>query len=200
MLKIFFLSTMTFAMMCSAQMVSANDPLAGYEQVEPSAALDSPLAVASDFPSAEVERGQYLVTLLGCGSCHTDGALVGQPDAGRSLAGSRVGIATSNPMQTSLPGVVYPPNLTPDAETGLGNWSVTEIAALLQSGINNHGGRVVPVMPWMTYSKLSPGDANAIAVYLKSVPSVSHRVPARVKPGQPASSPFVHFGVYRSKP
>ena len=77
-------------------------------------ALDGPNA-------AQIKHGRYLVELIGCGACHTDGAIIGEPDAGRLLAGSRVGIAYTSPLHDKYPGVVYPPNLTPDPATGLGD-------------------------------------------------------------------------------
>lgn len=173
------------------------DPLAGYEQVQPAVAA-TPSAAASTFPGERVERGQYLVDLLGCGSCHTDGALLGEPNGERLLAGSAVGIATSSPMQVRRPGVVFPSNLTPDPGTGIGNWTLQQIVAFLQSGVDRHGSESLPIMPFMTYSRLQAADAEAVAMYLKSLPPVVHRVPAKVSPGQRTRAPYVHFGVYRS--
>jgi len=176
------------------------DPLQGFEPVQPASAPPAPAAGASDYPADSVNHGRYLVDVLGCGNCHTDGALVGEPDADRPLAGSRVGIAVSDPMQIGKPGVVYPPNLTPDPETGIGEWSLEDIVAMLQSGVDRHGSQALPVMPWLTYGKLQAEDANAIAMYLKSLPPVSHQVPPNVRPGHRARTPYVHFGVYRSQP
>ncbi|NNJ63961.1 MAG: c-type cytochrome [Xanthomonadales bacterium] len=184
------------AFTCAA---AASDPLKDMEPIEPAPIPDAPAAAASDFPSGQVAQGRYLVTLLACGGCHTEGALAGKPDGDRLLAGSTVGIATSNPMQMKYPGVVFPSNLTPDPETGLGEWSVGQIASMLQSGMDRHGKQAIPVMPWMTYSKLTEEDATAIAVYLKSLPPVKHPIPASVRAGKKTQAPFVHFGVYRSR-
>jgi hypothetical protein len=178
----------------------AKDPLQGYEQVESAPALETPAPGSSVHPAAQVAHGRYLVTLLGCGNCHTDGALLGKPDTRRMLAGSSVGIATSNPLQQPDPGIVYPSNLTPDPKTGLGAWSQEEIVTLLLSGTDNHGTRILPVMPWLTYEKLLMEDAASIAMYLQSLPPVKHQVPKNVEPGRKASSPFVHFGIYRARP
>jgi mono/diheme cytochrome c family protein len=191
--------TATVAALVLAGCANTYDALDGYEQVEPAAAPDAPQAVASAYPAGQVERGRYLVGLLGCGSCHTDGALIGDPNAARLMAGSDVGIATSDPLAERHPGVVYPANLTPDQETGIGDWTLQQIVTMLQSGSDNHGSRSLPVMPFMTYSRLLPEDATAIAMYLKSLPAVQHRVPANVRPGQRATAPFVHFGIYRSQ-
>lgn len=146
--------------------------------------------------SEQVEQGRYLVALLGCASCHTDGALVGKPDPAMTLAGSRVGIAYSSPMVNEFPGAVYPGNLTPHRETGLGTWSEDDIVDMLRSGRNRHGRQTLSIMPWTSYGQLSDADALAIARYLKSLPPVEHRVPARVMPGQPTRTPLVHVGLY----
>ena len=177
---------------------SANDPLVDYEQVVLLPVPGAPDATAAGYPEQRVERGRYLVDLLSCGGCHTDGALNGAPDKARLLAGSDVGIATSNPLEKSNPGVVYPSNLTPDPNTGIGDWTLDQVITLLQSGADKHGEQTLPVMPWLNYSRLHQEDAEAIAMYLKSIPPVEHRVPANVRPGQRATSPFIHFGIYRS--
>lgn len=173
-------------------------PLEGYETVKPAAGQLPPEAIATDYPPQQVEQGQYLVGVLGCGNCHTDGALSGKPHPDRRLAGSATGIARSDPTSVRYPGVVFPANLTPDRETGIGDWSLDQIEAMLRAGINRHGQRSLPVMPWPLYAQLKPEDTTAIAMYLKSLPPVKHQVPAAVPPGKKAKAPFVHFGVYRS--
>jgi mono/diheme cytochrome c family protein len=177
-----------------AQVPTAGDPLGGLAEVQASKGLAAP-AVASDDPA--VARGRYLVGLLGCASCHTDGALVGQPDPARALAGSSIGIAYTNPMQQRHPGVVYPGNLTPDGQTGLGDWSEDDIVAMLRGGMGRHGRQRGRIMPWVSYAQLADDDALAIARYLKALPPVSHRVPYAVEPGTPAQTPIVHVGLYR---
>ncbi len=176
------------------------NPLQDYEQLTPSTILESPEPAAqSNYPADRVEKGKYLVGLLGCGSCHTNGALVGLPRRDQLLAGSSTGIAWSNPMQESNPGIVYPSNLTPDMETGIGSWSIIQIVNMVQAGIDNHGSRTLPVMPWPSYANINDEDANSIAMYLKSLTPVKHQVPQNVSPGRKASAPFVHFGVYQSR-
>lgn len=179
---------------------TAYDPLDDYEQLNPATQLEPPAASAgSSFSNEQVERGRYLVGLLGCGSCHTNGALVGAPDMSQLLAGSDTGIAWTNPLAEPNPGIVYPANITPDVETGIGSWSVNEIVAMIRSGVDRHAGQTLPVMPWPAYAQLQEEDAVAIAAYLLSLPPVRHRVPDNVQPGRRARSPYVHFGVYRSR-
>ena len=195
----FRLTFATLSVSVLAACAAGYNPLDDYEQLEPATILEAPDATAGSYPAEAVDRGRYLVALLGCGSCHTDGALVGEPDNSRLLAGSGVGIAYSNPLAQPNPGVVYPSNLTPDMATGIGSWSLEQIMLMVQSGTDNHGSQTLPVMPWPAYANITDEDAGAIAMYLKSLAPVRHQVPANVRPGQRAGAPFVHFGVYRSR-
>lgn len=184
---------------CAAQ--APFDPLADYEEVDPATIQDAPAPAittqASDDPA--IARGKYLVELLGCGSCHTDGALVGEARLDRALAGSSIGIAYTNPMAYRYPGIVFPPNLTPDTRTGIGAWSTRDIVEAIRAGDGRHGQGRILVMPWQGYRKLVEEDAMAIARYLQSLTPVAHSVPGNVVPGNATREDFVHFGVYRTR-
>jgi hypothetical protein len=180
---------------------ASHDPLAGYEELKPTTALEAPAPDPSWHAGTneEVSHGLYLVELLGCGTCHTDGALTGEPRMDRRLAGSDVGIAYSDPVHDPHPGVVYPRNLTPDVATGLGGWSDDQIMRAIRTGLDRHGSAQLLVMPWGAYARMSESDLRSIVAYLRSLPPVSHRVPEDAAPGHKAPSPYVHFGTYRSK-
>lgn len=178
---------------------ATRNPLDDFEPVQATTIIDAPVAQATSADAAVVEHGRYLVGLLGCESCHTDGALVGTPRMDRQLAGSQVGIAYSDPLRQPRPGIVYPANLTPDMKTGIGAWTDQEIIAAIRTGVDRSGQQHLPVMPWPGYKKLSDNDAAAITAYLRALPPVHHAVPANVEPGTPARAPYVHFGVYQSR-
>lgn len=176
------------------------DPLLDYEELSPVTVLDAPPGTAVSGAAADaINRGEYLVELLGCGACHTDGALIGEPDFSRSLAGSRVGVAYTNPLEYRNPGVVFPSNLTPHPATGIGALSDEAVAAAIRSGAGRHGGRKIVVMPWQGYSRLTDGDVAAIVSYLRSLEPVEHRVPDPVAPGSKTGERFVYFGVYQRR-
>ncbi len=143
--------------------------------VRPSAAL----------ADSVVERGEYLTSIMDCTGCHTPGALAGNPDLQRYLAGSGIGF--------EMPGfgVFFPPNLTPDMETGIGKWSEDEIMMAVRGGSRPDGRELVPVMPWRSYAALSDEDARAVAAYLKSLPPVKNRVPGPFKDGETPSDPYL---------
>jgi mono/diheme cytochrome c family protein len=130
---------------------------------------------------AAVERGRYLVNLGGCLDCHTAGYFFGKPDMSRFLAGSDVGFLIPDL------GVFVGPNLTPDPETGLGKWSVEEIVAAIQTGTRPDGRVLAPIMPWRNLANLTPEDARAIALFLKSLPPIRNQVPGPFGPSEPAT-------------
>jgi hypothetical protein len=177
---------------------SGYNPLEDYDARMPTT-VHNVSVVASDYPAAMVEQGRYLAELLACGTCHTDGALVGDIDPARQFAGSRVGIAYSNPFEEKNPGVLYPANITPDRETGIGAWQDEQLVRVIRTGVNAHGERQLPVMPWPGYAKIKDADAKALVAFLRSLKPIRHQVPANVLPGEKAEYPFVHFGAYQSK-
>ncbi len=133
----------------SEEAPQAWNPLDDFEVLDPASifATPEPRPQTSDYSTEQLSRGRYLVGLLGCGSCHTDGALLGAPDPDRLLAGSSTGIAYTNPLQDSNPGVVYPANLTPDLETGLGSWTMERLITMIRVGTTEHSASVCRSCP-----------------------------------------------------
>jgi mono/diheme cytochrome c family protein len=129
-----------------------------------------------------VARGKYLATIGGCHDCHTPGYFFGRPNMERQLSGSEVGF--------EMPGlgVFHGPNLTPDKETGLGSWSNEQIVTALQTGARPDGRLLAPIMPWKALAQLTKDDAFAIAVFLKSIPPVSNKVPGPFGPNESPTS------------
>ncbi len=184
----------------------AGYPLEHYEAVYSKAALRTPapdpafLERQSPQQQVRIAHGRYLVQITGCAACHTEQALVGEPDPQRELAGSHLGIAYTNPMREGFPGVAYPANLTPDPATGLGNWTDAQIAAAIRAGsLNGEPGHLV-VMSWPLYQHMTDDDVAAVVAYLRSIPAIANAIPPRVPPGTRASTSYVYFGVFRSGP
>ncbi len=114
--------------------------------------------------AGDVARGKYLVTIGICEGCHSprdaqDRIIESKRLAGGGRAG---GLAT--------------PNLTPDAETGLGTWSEADVVEALRNGHRPDGSAVRPPMGIFFYKGFSDQDAESIAAYLKSLAPVSNKV------------------------
>jgi mono/diheme cytochrome c family protein len=133
------------------------------------------------------ERGRYLAAIMDCTGCHTPGALKGEPDLKRMLAGSDIGFR--------IPGlgIFYPPNLTPDAETGLGRWSIAQMVTAIRTGIRPDGRILAPIMPYHSYAALTDADAAELAGYLKSLPAVRHAVPRPVGESERPTAPYLNL-------
>ena len=133
----------------------------------------------------QIARGKYLVSVISCGDCHTNGALIGKPDMAHYLGGSDIGF--------QMPGLgfFYGPNLTPDTETGLGSWSSEQIVTAITKGVRPDGRELAPIMPWHSFRNLTPEDAGAMALYLKSLPPVKHKAPGPFGPSEKPSAPYM---------
>lgn len=101
--------------------------------------------------------GKYLVTAGDCASCHT--ARNGKP-----MAGGRV-------VPTPF-GAIPSPNLTPDRETGLGDWSAEDFYRAVHSGTAHDGSSLYPAFPFTSYTKVTRADSDAMFAYLRSLPAV----------------------------
>lgn len=176
------------------------NPLGDFEPVEATTVLSAPAPDNTKTYDPEVtKRGKYLVELLGCGACHTDRALLGEPNMDLLLAGSSVGLAHSNPLTNKNPAVVFPSNLTPDNKTGIGSVSDEALTRAIRGGAGRHGVRSLRVMPVAAYSRITEDDVEAIVAYLRSLKPIRHRVPDSVREGQKSKQLYVHFGVYRNR-
>ena len=105
-------------------------------------------------------RGAYLVEgLAHCGACHT---------AKNILSGDE----RASPLQGGVLNQWFAPNLTGDTHTGIGGWSVAQIALYLQSGHNEFAAATGPMAEVVTdsTSQMTDADRQAIAIYLKDQP------------------------------
>ncbi|UPK24530.1 c-type cytochrome [Bradyrhizobium sp. 195] len=117
------------------------------------------------------ERGAYLVgSVMVCHNCHTPRGPQGL-DLSRALSG---GSQVFDEPAFKVTGS----NITPDKDTGIGNWSDAELKHFLVSGIRPNGTKVAPIMPTAFYTVLTGRDLDALTAYLRSVPSVRHETPA----------------------
>jgi hypothetical protein len=113
------------------------------------------------------------VRTAGCYFCHSphDYKAPGQPVApGHEFSGEEEPYA-------GLPGRVFAPNLTPDPETGVGNWTDDQFARAIREGIGHDGRALFPMMPYPHFCNMSDDDLAAIVVYIRSIPSVRNEVP-----------------------
>lgn len=121
-----------------------------------------------------VERGRYLANAATtCMDCHTprDWTKHGAP-----MTGNKVGIGQIIPL-SNFPGTAVAPNITPDPQTGAGNWSDDELARAIREGIGHDGRGLFPLMPYQEYRSMSDEDVTSLVVYLRSLPPAKNALP-----------------------
>ncbi len=142
----------------------------------PMAFADGPKVAPADYKAADptgvpaslakaslVERGAYLARAADCMVCHTT---QGAPEYAGGLG-------------FKLPfGTLYSTNITPDKETGIGNYTDQDFLNAIHRGTRRDGARLYPAMPFTSYTYMSDADALAIKAYLFSLPPVRAAAPA----------------------
>lgn len=124
-------------------------------------------ALADDQDFTLIERGRYVATAADCVACHSVPG--GKPYAG--------GAALQTPF-----GTLVAPNITPDRETGIGNWTEEDLRRTLREGVGRGGKRLYPAMPYPAYSRMTDDDIHALWVYLQTLEPVSNAVEANQLP------------------
>lgn len=156
-------------------------------------------------PSAQVKRGEYLVTIGSCHDCHTplskgpDGPA---PDMSRALSGHPQDMVIKAPAAASGPwmggfsstltawsgpwGVSFSANLTPDPETGrLNDFTEQQFIQTLRTGRHKGQGRhILPPMPWQFIGQMTDDDLKAVFAYLRQIPPVKNKVPDPIPPAK----------------
>lgn len=124
---------------------------------------------------ARLERGRYLVNAVcGCVACHSER----DPNApGMPAIADRLGGGTVFGEGSELPGRIIAPNLTPDKETGAGNWTDDMLARAIREGIGHDGRALFPLMPYQNYRAMPDEDLASVIVYLRSLAPVKNSLP-----------------------
>ncbi len=123
-----------------------------------------PTGTPADFQDTDpLAKGRYLTVAADCEACHTK-------EGGAAFAGGR-------PFETDF-GTIYSPNITPDAETGIGSWSDADFLRAVHEGIAKDGTHLYPAFPYAAYTHLTDEDVLAMKAYLFSLPAVKNTAPA----------------------
>jgi mono/diheme cytochrome c family protein len=124
----------------------------------------APADAAANAPTLDEEalaRGKYLFNASACVSCHTS-------DPAKPLAGGKA---------FPLPGmgVLYTPNITPDAKTGIGKWTAWDFLRSMRQGVSPDHQYYFPVFPYTNYSQMTDEDIYAVYQYVMSLPAIAQQ-------------------------
>jgi mono/diheme cytochrome c family protein len=155
---------------------------------------------ATEPPQAKpdmVKRGEYLVNAMGCNDCHTPmkmGANGPEYDTARYLSGHQateklppppaptgpwmVTVSISGTAWSGPWGISYTQNITPDPETGIGNYTEAQFIQTIRDGKKQGRGRdILPPMPWPAFKNLTDDDLKSIYAFLRTVKPLKNKVP-----------------------
>jgi mono/diheme cytochrome c family protein len=131
---------------------------------------------------ANAANGELLYTIGGCINCH-------KPDPANKTADATLPSGGA-PLKTPI-GLFYPPNLTPDQETGLGKWSELDFVNALQRGVSRAGVHDIPAFPYTSYAAMRTEDVLDIRAYLMTLKPVA----VENKPADIPLASFIRRGV-----
>jgi mono/diheme cytochrome c family protein len=124
-----------------------------------------PLQHSDVLDPGDPDRGKIVFLTADCASCH---ASPGQGDR-RKLGG---GMALSAPF-----GTFYVPNISPDPENGIGQWTTADLANALLAGVSPDGQHYYPVFPYTSFTHMRTEDIRDLMAYLRTLPRVKGRAP-----------------------
>jgi mono/diheme cytochrome c family protein len=132
---------------------------------------DEPIAANPE----RLARGSYLVNqVLACGACHTSrahGNPMVEPERTDAFLGG------GNLYTQKGFGTLWVPNISADADTGIGRWKDDELLRALRDGVLPDESFMTPIMPFAAYQHLCDEDARAVVTYLRTVPGYHQAKP-----------------------
>ena len=128
---------------------------------------------ASELPAhtPDVANGEYIFTAGGCAECHA-APLAKCKD---TKVKDKTRLAGGRCLKTPF-GVFNVPNISPDKETGIGNWSTLDFVNAMKRGIGPGGEHLYPAFPYTSYQRMRTDDVRDLFAYLKTLPPVQGRV------------------------
>lgn len=124
-----------------------------------------------------LKRGTYVAEhLAACTDCHTPFETT--PGSSENML-LKKGSGQIFPIP-NFPGTLVASNITPDPETGVGQWTDDELARAIREGVDREGHTLFPMMPYSHYRGMSDEDLASVVVYLRSLPAVRNPLPETV--------------------
>ena len=117
------------------------------------ARADATDAAAPANQAALIKQGEYLAVAGDCMACHS--TVKGKPFAG------------GLPLKVPMLGTIYSSNITPDAQTGIGTWTLADFDRAVRKGVAKDGHNLYPAMPYVSYAKIDDDDVKALYAYFR---------------------------------
>ena len=120
----------------------------------------------------DLANGKYMFTAGGCAECHA----VPVKKCDDLKTNDKVTLAGGRCLKTPY-GTFHVPNISPDKETGIGNWTTVDFVNAMKHGVAPDGSYLYPAFPFASYQRMSYEDLIDLKAYLDSLPAVKNEVP-----------------------
>lgn len=124
-------------------------------------------AVAA-LPQGDPQAGETVFNAAGCASCHARADAKGE---------AKLELAGGQRFATGF-GTFVAPNISPDPQAGIGDWTLEAFANAVMRGVSPDGAHYYPAFPYASYARMAPGDVADLFAYLQTLPPVAERAPA----------------------
>ncbi len=115
----------------------------------------------------DLAHGETLFWAGGCASCHAASGAEGE--ALKVMSGGR---ALPSPF-----GTFHIPNISPDPNAGIGNWTLVQFGNAMTRGVGPKGEHLYPSFPYGSYARMTPKDIGDLFAYLKTLPASANVAP-----------------------
>jgi len=113
----------------------------------------------------DLENGEQVFWAGGCASCHA---------AEKAEAEDKLKLGGGHRLKTPF-GTFVAPNISPDAETGIGSWSFEDFQIAMKYGQSPDGKHYYPSFPYASYTRMTNKDIADLFAYMKTLPMVSRQ-------------------------
>jgi mono/diheme cytochrome c family protein len=120
-------------------------------------------SVTAQMETGDAARGEMVFWTGGCASCHA---------AEDAKGDEKLKLGGGHRLPTPA-GIFVVPNISPDPDTGIGNWTGAQFANAVMQGVAPDGSHYYPAFPYTSYTRMKPGDVADLWAFMKTLPPVS---------------------------
>ncbi len=115
-------------------------------------------------PEGDAARGELVFWAGGCASCHA---------ADNAEGGDKLKLGGGHVLASDFGDFVVP-NISPDPQHGIGQWSKDDFANAMMRGVSPDGENLYPSFPYTSYARMSDGDLSDLWAFMQTLPAVDN--------------------------
>ena len=130
------------------------------------------IACSPALAEPDLANGKTMFFAGGCASCH---AAPASSDCENPKTAEKFNLVGGRCLKTPF-GTFYVPNITPDKETGIGNWTIPQFIKAMREGVSPSGEHYYPAFPYTSYQRMAEKDLVDLKSFLDTLPAIKSDV------------------------